>query len=128
MNYQMLKSIIDSLVQNFKCPDCSSVAWEKDIEIVWAAWKTVNIDITCPNCAKHTMVKAEVSSVQVPNLDWIDFWNLEKMREELTKRLSNLKLPTKTKIEKKETIDDSQIIDLRNKLKEENVSASDFLK
>ncbi len=67
MNYQMLKSIVDSLIQNFKCPDCHGWVSEKDIEIVWAAWKTVNIDVWCPVCNKHTMVKAEVSNMNLWN-------------------------------------------------------------
>jgi hypothetical protein len=34
MNYQMLKSIIDSLIQNFKCPDCQTSVSEKDVEVM----------------------------------------------------------------------------------------------
>lgn len=132
MNYQMLKSIIDSLVQNFRCPDCQTPVVDKDIEIVWAAWKTINIDVGCPKCSKHTMVKAEISSVNIWNFPVWDKEAMEKLRWELTQKLSSLKWFAwigEVKVDKKETtIDEKQIMDLRKKLKEENVSASDFLK
>lgn len=130
MNYQMLKSIIDSLVQNFRCPDCETQVTEKDVEIVWAAWKTVNIDIWCPKCSKHTMVKAEVSSLNIWNLPIWDKESMDKLRQELIQKISTLKWISwvwEVKMKNKEIwIDEKQIMDLRKKLKWENISASDF--
>jgi hypothetical protein len=34
MNYQMLKTLLDSLVLNFRCPSCSSGVIDNNIEIV----------------------------------------------------------------------------------------------
>ena len=50
MNYQMLKTILDSLVSNFKCPTCNSSVTEKEVEILWTANQSINLEIVCPEC------------------------------------------------------------------------------
>jgi len=50
MNYQMLKTLLDSLVTNFKCPNCNEQVTDSNIEIVGAAGNSVNLDIGCVAC------------------------------------------------------------------------------
>ena len=65
MNFQALKWMITSLTSNFNCKECSSKVSEENVEIVWAAWNTINLDVTCPQCWKHSMIKSEVLSVDL---------------------------------------------------------------
>jgi hypothetical protein len=50
MNYQVLKSIFESIMQNFSCPGCESKISESSLEIIGAAGSSVNLDIICPSC------------------------------------------------------------------------------
>lgn len=108
MNYQALKSMIESLIKSFKCQECQSNITEKNIDIVWAAWNSVNIDIECPNCKKHTMVKSQILQ--------IDASNINLLKDNLTKLKTNLDTPIK----------DEEMIKLSKDLKNRNISASDL--
>jgi DNA-directed RNA polymerase subunit RPC12/RpoP len=68
MNYQALKSMIDNLVKNYKCNECWSNITDNNIDIVWAAWNNVNIDIECPKCKKHAMLKSQVIQIDINNI------------------------------------------------------------
>lgn len=130
MNYQMLKTLLDSLVSNFKCPNCSNTVNDSLIEIVWAAWSSVNLDIFCSNCEKHTFVKAEVSQINLWNLMNFKWENINEIKQKLQEKLSWLNIKkadfSNTKnIEAK--INDKQILELRETLKNENVNVKDFL-
>lgn len=61
MNYKVLKSLIESLISHFQCPMCSERnIQENHVEIMGVAGNHVNLEIVCPKCGKHTIVKAEV--------------------------------------------------------------------
>ncbi|MDD5769353.1 MAG: hypothetical protein PHE25_00145 [Candidatus Gracilibacteria bacterium] len=130
MNYQMLKTLLDSLVSNFKCPNCSNTVNDSLIEIVGAAGSSVNLDIFCSNCEKHTFVKAEVSQINLGNLMNFKGENINEIKQKLQEKLSGLNIKkadfSNTKnIEAK--INDKQILELRETLKNENVNVKDFL-
>lgn len=81
MNFGMLKNMVDNLVKGYKCPFCMSTNInEKNIDIVWAAGNTVNIDMHCPSCNKHFMAKTEVMHMELWN---ISAEKLEKIQTSL---------------------------------------------
>ena len=81
MNFGMLKNMVENLVSTYKCPFCgASEISEKNIDIVWAAGNTVNIDMHCPSCNKHFMAKTEVVQMELGNL-WAE--KLSQLQESL---------------------------------------------
>ncbi len=108
MNYQALKSMVNNLIKSFKCNECKSNITEENIDIIWAAWNSVNIDIECPKCKKHTMVKSQILQ--------IDSSNIALLKQNL--------LNLKTKIEN--PIKDEEMIKLSKDLKNRNINASDL--
>lgn len=89
MNYQMLKLIIEMVLKTFSCPECWSKISEKDIEIVWISWSGVNLEISCPNCKKHTLIKSQVAQVPFFNKD-IWEWAFKKQSIITDKEVVNL--------------------------------------
>ena len=114
MIYKTLKSLVDWLKTNYKCSECNSWVWESDIDIVWAAWNTVNFDVICPKCWKHWIVKSQLMMV---DLEWINEikHSIENIKEKLTE---NNKINTK--------ITDKAIVSLDKNLKNEKISVSDL--
>jgi len=108
MNYQALKTMIESLVKTYKCKDCWSDITEENIDIVWAAWNNVNIDLECPKCNTHTMVKSQVVQIDLGNI----------------KNLKNSLISLKTNIEN--PIKDEVMIKLSKDLKNRNLNAKDL--
>lgn len=128
MNYQMLKTLIDSLVTNFRCPNCEWQVGESNIEIVGAAGTSVNLDISCMQCSKHTFVKAEVSQMNLSNILDMTGWNIEEFKQKLWQRLSWI--ATKKAWwgnENNPQIKEKQILELRELFKNENTNVEDFL-
>jgi len=117
MNYKALKWVIDWLIKSHKCTNCWSFINEEWIDIVWAAWTTVNIDITCPSCDKHSIIKAEIAQVNVSNLNInnIKNWNI---KDEIIKQLKWNKSI--------KTISDSDISKLNEKLKKDDIKINDL--
>ena len=126
MNYQMFKSIIDSLIKNFTCPNCNSTAQENNIDIVWAAWSTVNIDIWCATCGKHTMVKAEMAQVDLWDVSNFDANKIDMLKIWLKKQLETKLKWIIENPKEKILINDNEIINLKNILKKENIKVQDF--
>ncbi len=119
MNYQMLKTILDSLVSNFKCPTCNSSVTEKEVEILWTANQSINLEIVCPECQKSTMVKAEMAN--------FNLWNIPNLTPEALQDLkSRLKTTLEKPIENNPKINEKEIIDLKNKLNKQNLWVNDF--
>ena len=116
MNYKILKNIIENLLKSFTCPSCTSAINESDLEIVWAAGNTINVNVTCPQCQKNAMIRTEVAHVNLDNI------NPASIPEDIQQKINALKgeiLNVWTV--KKSSINDKQIIDLNKKLK--NISA-----
>ncbi len=109
MNYQILKNIIENLVQSFECPSCTEKVDEASIEIVWAAWSSLNININCPACQKSTMVRTEVANINLWKLDALN------VPEEIKSKIKNLK--SEIVQAPKSQIKDEEIVSLNKKLK-----------
>lgn len=116
MNYQALKTMIESILNSYKCAECGSSVTADNIDIMWAAWNNVNIDIECPKCKKHAMVKSQIMQMNVNNI--------EQLKENLDKIKGSL-LNLNTWI-KSELIKDKDIIDLSKDLKNKNIEAWDL--
>ena len=122
MNYSMMKNLIESLIQNFACPDCNSKVNDTNAEVVWAAWSAVNLDMICPNCSKHTMIRAEMTAMNLSSMPWFD-----KLKESFSKEIKT-QLKRAEKKDSKPKINDKVIVDVNNLLKQENINVDDFLK
>ena len=124
MNFQTLKSMVESLIKSYKCPMCMSQVNEGDVSIIWAAGNTVNIDVSCKGCSKHSMVKIEVM--------WIDLTKQDapaNMLQELKSRFREMQ-PNAEILSWDMTIEnpikDENIIDLNKNLKSDNLSVEDL--
>lgn len=106
MNYEALNTMIKNLIESYKCPECKTWITTNDIDIVWAAGSTVNLDIVCTNCKKHSMVKSQIMHV-----------NLEQLNSIKNKIAWNKKTPL---------IQDNQIVELDRELKNKKISVSDL--
>lgn len=106
MNFEGLNIMINNLIQGYKCPECQWNITAHDIDIVWAAWSTVNLDVVCTNCGKHSMIKSQIMHIN----------------QEQIKALQN-----KVGSSKKSIIKDNQIVELSKDLKHRKVNVSDIL-
>lgn len=122
MNFQALKWMIENLVKTFKCPECSSTVSEQNVEIMWTAWSNINIDIWCPNCEKHSMVRAEVMSVDFKGLN-IAKENLDSIKNNLMWLQNRISHNKKT-----ESIKDEEIVQLNKDLKKQKLNITDLLR
>ena len=130
MNFKALKWMVDSLVQTYICPECNSQVWEESIEIMWTAGQNINIDIECPKCQKHSMIRAQMLALELPIKD-IQIKEEEinsKKIEELQKKLEEIEKfkghveDMKSNTKKDVLIKDSEIIELNKNLKSNNIS------
>jgi transcription elongation factor Elf1 len=121
MNYQVLKNIVDRLLQNFACPSCSELISEQDVEIVWAAGNTININVLCPSCNKNAMIRTELAQVNLWKI------NVDSMPSEIQWKINTLKSELSINEHKSQwpQVKDEEIIDLNKKLK--NISWVDEL-
>lgn len=127
MNFGMLKNMVENLVSSYTCPFCS---WknisEQNIDIVWAAGNTVNIDMHCPGCDKHFMAKTEVVQMEL--------WSFSADKiEQIKNSLSALKWKmwgdlniTEAQIDAKNPILDDTILDLHKDLQQKWMNVSDL--
>ncbi len=129
MNYQMLKTLLDSLLANFRCPNCSSWVVENNIEIVWAAGTSINLDIMCQSCEKHTFVKAEVSQINLWNIVDFKSENAEELKQKLHQKLTHLNIQNRKIWETKNIeaqINEKEILELREILKNDHINVEDI--
>lgn len=112
MNYLALKNMMETITKTYQCPDCAWIIEDSNIEIMWTAGNTININIFCPKCQNYNIMKAEVTYV------WNKIINkqmIEKLQKEIIAR------------KKVNSLKDKDITDLNNKLKNENLNISDLL-
>lgn len=120
MNFKWLKSMIDSLVATYKCPECWEWATEDNVDIIGAAGNTINIDLVCGKCDKHSMIKSEVVSLDLDKSN-ISVEQLQVLREHLWSLGGKLSIPMK-----ENKVSDEEITDLHKKLQESDLSLSDL--
>lgn len=133
MNYSTLKSMIESLIQGYTCPACNhgSIS-EQHIDIVGAAGNTVNIDMKCPQCAKHYMARMEVVGIDLSNPEKSITGNIDTMKvgiESIKNALSKIKekkQQASASIAPEDLIQDDAIVDLSKNLKNKKLSVSDL--
>ena len=121
MNFQALKWMIDSLVKTFKCPECFAEVHDDSVDIIGAAWNTINIDIECPKCNRHSMIKSEVLMVDLRKVDLV-----KNKLEQIKTKLESLNLESGTSKLKTTSIKDKEIIELNKTLKKKNLGVSDL--
>ncbi len=119
MNFQSIKWMIESLIKNYKCPECWDSINDTNVDIMWAAGSTINIDIECFKCWKHSMIKTEVLAINITN-QWISKENIKKLRNTLSNN------NVKNKIKEK-NINDEEIVWLNKDLKKWKLNVSDLL-
>lgn len=135
MNFQALKWMVDSLIQIYSCPECNSKIWEESIEIMWTAWENINVEVECPNCKKHSILRAQMVTLELP-VQEIKI-KAEEINSQITKSMQNkldeiekfkwhiedMKTDSKNKYN---LIKDTQIIELNKNLKSNNISMSEL--
>ena len=129
--------MIDSLVKTYKCPECGNEVNDNNVDVIGAAGTTINIDVECPGCGKHSMIKSEVMSLDLTNQN-ITPDKLQQIKETLGKLNGNIKtefidgnseesikLAEAKKQEK--AIKDKEIVNLNSELKQEELNVEDLL-
>jgi len=125
MNYQALKTMIDSVTSNYRCPSCNSNVGEESLDIIGAAGTSVNIDITCPACEKHSMIKAEVMNVDVSNMKiWSE--QLGMLQEKLSQMKGLVGWNVHIQNAPSNRMKDEQIVDLNKNLKQKDLKVEDL--
>ena len=119
MNFQSIKWMIESLINTYKCPECNHWIKDVNVDIIWAAGSTINIDIECFNCWKHSMIKTEILAINLVD-KWFSKESIEKLKKTLLTKNSGVK-----KIDKK--INDEEIVSLNKDLKKCKLNVSDLL-
>lgn len=122
MNLDALNWLVKSIISNFKCWNCKSWAWSKNINIKNIDWKSVLLDIICPSCWKSSLVKSEVVSLDVNKLN-LSQEQLDAIKKKIDLN-NNKKINSNNK--NKMTISDNLIVELNNDLKKEKLSVSDL--
>lgn len=118
MNYKALKWMIDNLTKSYKCPECNSEVNESNVDIIWAAGTTINIDIECNNCGKHSMIKSEVITLDLTKIQNVNELK-EKLKDSTTKKIE---------VNPKNLIKDEEIVELNKDLKQNNLWVQDLFK
>jgi len=125
MDYKLLKALLDNILENFKCQNCWAQTSEENIEIIWVAWKNVNLNVKCTSCSKSSIIKAQANEVK---LNWLDKQKLDFIKTQLEKRLgwkANINIVEDTNVS---SIENAQISELDKKLKQDDTSIEDLLK
>lgn len=131
MNFKALKWMIDSLVKTYKCPECAAEVNDNNVDVIGAAGTTINIDVECPNCGKHSMIKSEVVSLDLSKAN-ISPEQLQALQQKLSKVSPNIRAEIVQSWESSEvkspidSIKDEEIMDLNNQLKSDELNVSDL--
>lgn len=131
MNFKALKWMIDSLVKTYKCPECAAEVSDNNVDVIGAAGSTINIDVECPNCGKHSMIKSEVVSLDLSKSN-ITPQQLQTLQQRLSKVRPNIRAEVIASQDEDvhqntiESIKDEEIVDLNDQLKSEDLNVSDL--
>lgn len=131
MNFQALKWMIDNLVQTYTCPACDSQVEDKNVEIAGTAWTNINVEIWCPWCGKHSIVRAQVFSLDFPTTQ-ITQWQIEELKDKLQHvewaedKLKNIETIVNSQENSTWTINDNEIVSLNKILKSKSCTLSDI--
>jgi len=116
MNYLIMKSIIDTTISHYNCKECGSKIAERDVAIIDSGKQGVNMEIHCPHCHDIATIKAEINVINGPS----DIETFSHAGAMITKLIG-----METNIVPEKLIQDEDILQLRNRLKQ-NASVSDL--
>ena len=77
MPYIFLLNIIDSIIGNYRCPDCNSATNPEALVINGMSSRGLDIHLVCPVCSVHSQLSAEVGSIAADifaNAWWAKFF------------------------------------------------------
>ena len=63
MPYIFLKNIIESVINNYVCPDCGSKTSAEFLNITGMSSRGLDIHLTCSVCGIHSHLSAEVNTM-----------------------------------------------------------------
>lgn len=129
MNFGVLRSMVDNLVQGYSCPFCQSRdISDQHIDIVGAAGNTVNIDMHCPSCNKHFMAKTEVINMELGNITADKLGQIQESLQALKWKLWwNINIQSNLTTQKKDPkILDENIMALKKWMSEKGFSVEDL--
>jgi len=109
MLYEAMKWLVEWLLTTYQCECGNTTISEKNIDIIWAAWNTVNFDIMCSKCGKHWMIKSQLLMVDLNQVAEVKH-SIEAVKDKL----------------KTNSISDKEIVNLSKDLKEEKINVSDL--
>jgi len=132
MIFEALQWTVNQLIEQYECPECESNIEAKDINIIWAAWETINMEVCCPECESREYVEAKVFTLDLSqivknyiNSEWLKdkIKNIENYKNEISDVSSLLE----NKEEQKNTqIKDEQIVEMNKILKTKRFSVNDL--
>lgn len=100
MLYIFLKNILESVISNYKCPDCGSQTNAEQLNILGISSRWIDIHLVCSVCGIHSQLSAEVNTMASELLSTEDG---KKFFEEFMKNggTMNAKMINKKNINKK---------------------------
>lgn len=125
MNYQSLKAMVESVASNYLCPSCNSPVNDAALDIIGAAWTSINIDVTCPSCEKHSMIKAEVMNIDVTNMN-INREQFDALKDKIGQMKTIVSWKDDAKNSNVDVIKDDQIVDLNKNLRKKDLKVEDL--
>jgi len=103
MRFESIETLINSVLATYRCPECESQTNKNNIEILWIAWTSVNLDIICPKCHTHSLFASQMLQMNI---------NLDKFKNTLNKNLKK--------------ISDQEIVSLNKDLKKDKINVEDL--
>lgn len=123
MNFGMLKNMVQNILTTYKCPFCATTdISEQNIDIVGAAGNTVNIDLHCPKCRKHFMIKTEIVHMELWNIPQEKLKQIQQSLEAIKGKMG-WEWALDTEIE---GVKEEDILKLRWTLKNKEMSVEDL--
>ena len=130
MIYEALKWTVEQLIEQYECPECSCGISDNDINIIWAAGTSINMEVICPECKLSEFVEAQVFTLDLSKITQkqvkVDLLkdkikNIQSYKKEITDVGSLLE----EKINNKK-IKDENIVWVNKLLKSKNFSLMDL--
>lgn len=117
MHYIFLKNILQTILENFSCPQCQSKTTEQAMLVTGISSHAVDVHINCHICSMHSHLCAEVNSIATQMLD---NEHGKKFFEEFIKNGGTIGANMEKKVPNQENtpgIKDEDIIKIHNDLK-----------
>lgn len=63
MLYIFLKNILESVISNYKCPECGSQTNAEQLNILGISSRWIDLHLVCSVCGIHSQLSAEVNTM-----------------------------------------------------------------